>query len=76
MIYLDNAATTEPKIFSKDYNYWFNSNTPYVKEETKLLKQARQDIKDYLGTNKGYVIVGSCSSGLVQDLFQKINENS
>ncbi len=76
MIYLENAATTKPKIFSKDYNRWFNSNTPYAKEETKLLKQVRQYIKDYLGANKGCVIVGSCSSGLVQDLFQKINENS
>lgn len=77
MIYLDNAATTEPKFFRKDYlNYWFNSNMPYAYNEQSKVQEAEDKVKKCLGVKGGHVVTGSPSSGLVQDLFNKIKENT
>lgn len=77
MIYLDNAATTKPKFFAKEYNYyWLNSNMSYAKYEQKALEDCRENIKNCLGVNSGRVITGATSSKLIENLFNKIKENT
>lgn len=59
MVYLDNAATTEPEFFGKDYReYWGNANTNYAfgREAKEALDSVREDIKRYLGVKTGKVL--------------------
>lgn len=57
MIYLDNAATTEPLFFRSDYKqYWFNSNMPYAYTEKRKLQEARDKIKKCLGVKDGLIL--------------------
>lgn len=77
MIYLDNAATTKPKFFAKDYSqYWFNSNTNYAMTEQMMLDGARETIKDCLGVQTGKVIIGGTSSQLIAFLMMRLKENN
>lgn len=77
MIYLDNAATTYPKYSRRDYvEYWFNSNMFYSTDEQTKVQEAEDRVKRCLGVKGGHVVTGSPSSGLIQDLFNKIKENT
>ena len=72
MIYLDNAATTKPKFFAKDYSqYWFNSNTNYAMTEQMMLDGARETIKDCLGVKTGKVLFCRCATEAVDGLVKK-----
>lgn len=66
--YLDNAATTKPKFFAKDYNVWANSNTPYDLglEANKTLDDCRNRIKSILGLKTGKVMFCRCATEAVQ----------
>lgn len=72
MIYLDNAATTEPKFHrnSIGYNeYWFNSNTPYAKAEGEALGYAEAKIKGLLHVTGGHVLYFRCATEAIEWLF-------
>ena len=57
MVYLDNAATTQPKFFRKDYSqYWLNANTSYALATTQVLEQAKERIKKCLNVKGGYLL--------------------
>ena len=68
LIYLDNAATTKPKVFRNDYNiFWMNSNSPYTKnEEQKELEKAKNKIKNCLNLNTGYVLFFRCATEAIE----------
>lgn len=67
MIYLDNAATTKPKFFAKEYNYyWLNSNMSYAKYEQKALEDCRENIKNCLGVNSGKVLFCRCATETIE----------
>lgn len=76
MIYLDNAATTEPKFHRNGigYNeYWFNSNTPYAKTEGEALAYAEAKIKGLLHVTGGHVLYFRCATEAVEWLVTAIN---
>ena len=78
LIYLDNAATTQPHFFAKDYaQYWANSNSNHTLglQANQALNEARQRIKDCLGVKSGKVLVGGTASQLVDNLMWRINES-
>lgn len=69
MIYLDNAATTEPK-FHRDYTgFWLNSNTPYAKSEGEALGYAEAKIKGLLHVTGGQVLYFRCATEAIEWLF-------
>ena len=74
MIYLENAATTEPKFFRSDYkDFWRNSNTPYTKTKEQVeLEEAREKIKSCLNVKGGYVLFFRCATEAIQWLASKI----
>ena len=77
MVYLDNAATTQPKYFAKDYaQYWVNPNSNHTLglQANQALNEARQRIMDWLGVRSGKVLVGGTASQLVDNLMWRINE--
>lgn len=72
MIFLDNASTTRPKFFAKDYsNLWLNSNTGYAKNEQEALAECRKRIKDCLGVKSGYVLFCRCATDAISWLASK-----
>lgn len=72
MIFLDNASTTRPKFFAKDYsNLWLNSNTGYAKNEQEALAECRKRIEDCLGVKSGYVLFCRCATDAISWLVSK-----
>ena len=74
MIYLDNAATTEPKFHRNGigYNeYWLNSNTPYAKTESGVLEYAEAKIKELLHVTGGHVLYFRCATEAIEWLANK-----
>ena len=74
MIYLDNAATTEPKFHRNGigYNeYWFNSNTPYAKTEGEALGYAEAKIKGLLHVTGGHILYFRCATEAIEWLANK-----
>ena len=63
MIYLDNASTTKPKFFAKDYSDDFlNINANYnIKGKTDVLK-LENEVRECLGVKDGYVIFTRCAT--------------
>lgn len=63
MIYLDNASTTKPKFFAKDYSDDFlNVNANYnIKGKSDVLK-LENEVKECLGVKDGYVIFTRCAT--------------
>jgi len=75
MIYLDNAATTQPKFFRQERSDdWFNSNTPYAHREQSSLEMARERIKKCLNVKGGYVLFFRCATEAIEWLFNASNE--
>lgn len=75
MIYLDNAATTQPKFFRQERSDdWFNSNTPYARREQSSLEMAREQIKKCLNVKDGYVLFFRCATEAIEWLFKASNE--
>lgn len=75
MVYLDNAATTKPKFFTKDYaQYWVNPNSNHALglQANQAINEARQRIMDCLGVKSGKVLVGGTASQLVDNLMWRI----
>lgn len=73
MIYLDNAATTKPKFFRKDYSdYWFNSNMPYAYDEQTKVQEAEDKVKKCLGVKSGHVLWFRCASEAAQWLISQM----
>ncbi len=77
MIYLENAATTQPKFFRSNYeDFWMNSNTPYTRTKEQLeLEKAKEKIKSCLGVKGGYVLFFRCSSEAIEWLAHKFCVN-
>lgn len=74
MIYLDNAATTEPKFYRNGIGcdeYWFNSNTPYAKAEGEALGYAEAKIKGLLNVTGGHVLYFRCATEAIEWLANK-----
>lgn len=72
MIYLDNAATTQPKFFRQERSDdWFNSNTAYAHREQASLKLAREQIKKCLNVKGGYVLFFRCATEAIEWLAQR-----
>lgn len=72
MVYLDNASTTRPNFFAKDYsNLWLNSNTGCAKNEQEALTECRKRIKDCLGVKSGYVLFCRCATEAVEWLMRQ-----
>lgn len=71
MIYLDNAATTEPK-FHRNDEYWFNSNTPYDKTESEALAYTEAKIKGLLHVTGGHVLYFRCATEAIDWLVNNI----
>lgn len=68
MVYLDNAATTKPHYFAKDYAWmWGNSNSPhgFGMKARQQLEAAREGVKACLGVSSGKVIFGHSASQLL-----------
>lgn len=77
MIYLDNAATTEPKYFRKDYpDYWLNSNMFYAKCENDELEDAKETIKKCLNVEDGKVLFFRCATEAIEWLCRKITDGT
>lgn len=75
MIYLDNAATTQPKFFRQERSDdWFNSNAPYAHREQSSLEMAREQIKKCLNVKGGYVLFFRCATEAIEWLFKASNE--
>lgn len=77
MIYLDNASTTKPKFFAKDYSDDFlNINANYnIKGKTDVLK-LENEVRECLGVKDGYVIFTRCateSAEIIAKTFDYIN---
>ena len=77
MIYLDNASTTKPKFFAKDYSDDFlNINANYnIKGKTDVLK-LENEVRECLGVKDGYVIFTRCateSAEIIAKVFDYIN---
>lgn len=76
MVYLDNAATTSPCYFGKDYVdnlNWRNSNTNYAFKEKIILNNCRNRIKQFLGVNSGYVLFTRCATESIEWLSNKLS---
>lgn len=77
MIYLDNAATTRPYYFARDYyndNYWGNPNSPHkvgAMFHNRLLK-AEESIKESLGVKSGHVFFCRGTSEAFDWIGQKL----
>lgn len=70
MVCLDNAATTQPKFFAKDFaGQWMNTNMSYSKIENIYLEEARNRIKACLGVKSGKVITGATASHMMEILM-------
>lgn len=79
MIYLDNAASTQPRFFSSDYIYnWANpnSNHAFGLQAKQDLDNARDRIKTALGLKSGKVIFCRCATEAVEWLINKLKEKS
>lgn len=77
MIYLDNAATTQPRFFAKDYAQdWANPNSNHALglQANQALNEARQRIMDCLSVKNGKVLVGGTASQLVDNLMWHIKQ--
>lgn len=75
MIYLDNAATTEPKFHRSGMGcneYWFNSNTPYAKTEDEALVYAEDKIKGLLHVTGGHILYFRCATEAIEWLYHKM----
>lgn len=74
MIYLDNAATTQPKFFGKDFHSqygaytWANPNAMYAIGQSahNVLDNCRNAIKAYLGVDNGTVLFCRSATEAVQ----------
>lgn len=77
MVYLDHAATTPVKFFTKDYYAFGNPNTLYKLgvDEHKRLERAKEIVRIYLGVSSGRVIFGGTASMLIDKLMQKAYEH-
>lgn len=64
LVYLDNAATTQPKYFAKDYYVPGNSNSPHALglQANQALNEARQRIMYCLGIRSGKVLFCRCAT--------------
>lgn len=65
MVYLDNAATTRQKFFTKDFldeTTFLNSNAEYAYKTRQILAQQREIIKECLGLKGGGVIFTRCAT--------------
>lgn len=73
MSYLDNAATTKPKFFAKDYPFWGNPNSPYMigLEVNKKLEKAKSIIMRLLNVNSGTVFFCRCATEAIEWLCGK-----
>lgn len=70
MVYFDNAATTKPHYFAKDYAWmWGNSNSPhgFGMKTRQQLEAAREGVKACLGVSSGKVIFGHSASQLLSN---------
>lgn len=70
MVYFDNAATTQPHYFAKDYAWmWGNSNSPhgFGMKARQQLEAAREGVKACLGVSSGKVIFGHSASQLLSN---------
>lgn len=77
MIYLDNASTTKPKFFAKDYSDDFlNINANYnIKGKTDVLK-LENEVRECLSVKDGYVIFTRCateSAEIIAKAFNYVN---
>ena len=70
--YLDNAATTEPKYFSKDYYMLGNPNSQHALGVvvSRDLDDAKERIKRCLGVKGGKVLFCRCASEAVEKLAE------
>lgn len=77
MIYLDNAATTQPIFFRNNYKeFWMNSNTSYTRAKEQLeLENAKEKIKSCLGVKGGYILFFRCATEAVEWLANKFCVN-
>ena len=77
-IYLDNASTTFPKFFAKDYLVLGNPNSSHGLgiEANKALDEARERIKKSLGVKTGKVLFCRCATEAVEWLCRKIHHYS
>ena len=75
--YLDNAATTEPKYFSKDYYMLGNPNSQHALGVvvSRDLDDAKERIKRCLGVNDGKVLFCRCASEAVEKLCKSFEED-
>ena len=75
MIYLDNAATTQPKFFAKDYAHmaWGNANSDHQTGLTSYheLEKARERVKKALGLKSVEVLFCSSASQAIQALAHR-----
>lgn len=70
MVYFDNASTTAPHYFAKDYAWmWGNSNSPHGlgMKARQQLEAAREGVKACLGVSSGKVIFGHSASQLLNN---------
>ena len=70
MVYFDNAATTAPHYFAKDYAWmWGNSNSShgFGMKTRQQLEAAREGVKACLGVSSGKVIFGHSASQLLSN---------
>ena len=77
MIYLDNAATTQPRFFAKDYaQYWANPNSNHALglETNNQLNQARKRIMKALGVKSGKVLFCRCATEAVEWLCNRFHQ--
>ena len=69
LIYLDNAATTKPKYFRKDYSSslsWMNTNTEYSTIANEILENCKKSIKETLHLCNGYVLFFRCATEAIE----------
>lgn len=78
IVYLDNASSTKPKFFAKDFYdyYWANPNSNHKMglETRNVLDQARERIKQSLNLNTGKILFCKNSSEGVKFL-KKVKRN-
>lgn len=77
MIYLDNAATTEPKFFRKTYqDFWKNSNSPYAVRERDCIYDCEKRIMKHLNVNNGVVLFFRSATDAIEWLHKEIMETN
>lgn len=78
MVYLDNASTTFPKFFAKDYLVLGNPNSSHGLgiEANKALDEARERIKRSLGVKSGKVLFCRCATEAVEWLVERFGAYS